>query len=94
MCNLGMAKESRVAIRLSPNEALRFERLSEATGVPTATLARRCLRAAADYYDKHGNLPMPPVILPANAPEYLEATGQYSDDPENPHGTRRDRKSA
>lgn len=63
LLGVGMSKKTSATISLSEGELLALRAMSESSGIPIATIAKRCLMAALDYFDQHGDVPMPPAIV-------------------------------
>lgn len=62
-----MADEIRIHVRIAAELKERVQELSRVTGLDEATLVRKSLESIAEYFDEHGELTVPFVILPKSA---------------------------
>lgn len=62
-----MADEIRIHVRIAAELKERVQELSRVTGLDEATLVRKSLESIAQYFDEHGELTVPFVLLPKSA---------------------------
>ena len=58
-----MSNKPAINIRLTDEAKADIEAMCEDAGIPPATLAKKCLLSALEYYRQHGDIPMPPAIV-------------------------------
>ena len=66
-------KEIRVNVRIAEELKGDVQRVLELTGVDESALVRACLESVVEYFDKHGEITLPLVVLPKSALKKLEA---------------------
>jgi hypothetical protein len=51
-------------VRITPDEKKRLDKLSRECGIKATWMVHACLQAACDYYEKHGEMSFPLVVVP------------------------------
>src|SRR5436189_6448399 len=60
-------KEIRVNVRVAEELKAKVMKINEITGLDESTLVRKSLEAIAEYFQEHGELTVPFVVLPKSA---------------------------
>jgi hypothetical protein len=56
-------KRPMIGIRFTSSEKAEIEAMCEDAGIPPATLAKKLLLSALEYYRENKDVPMPPAIV-------------------------------
>jgi hypothetical protein len=58
-----MSKSQILSVRFTEDQKKRIDAMAQKSGVSLSTLGAQCLLSACDYFDEHGDIPMPPAIV-------------------------------
>ena len=73
-------KPRNLGVRLDSSLARRLERFESLTGVEATKLARSCLEAALDHFDRHGSITFPLIVEPSRG-KMLTASSVVGEEP-------------
>jgi antitoxin component of RelBE/YafQ-DinJ toxin-antitoxin module len=65
------ARDPRVSVRIDDDLKTLVKEVVEKTGITETTLVEASLRALCDYYQEHGEITLPLVVLPKSQAEKI-----------------------